>query len=415
MGRLIGVVLIMGLLAAACGESEEPTTTEAAAAPADELQALALADPPEGAELMFEAPLGFEALPPDSELTEFLNDTEAVAAHAALYQGPDGWILNGAIRFPDQATAKDAEEQFRDRAGDIVAAAFGLFGDPEDSAVLAAIGSGGVVQALLAQTGDTGIVAQCSNFDRLAAAVGVVSFSADLGGCDPRNIVNEVPLDCPPALDTGNAALAFVVTPIFAQPLVWEADPDTIVWTVDGPAEAAPEGTARTVSANITAGSAETADATASVMVEYMSRANVTAFNLGFVPGPAIKAACEIAIVDETAPVDASGVWEFAIDTTPVSNWCGPQSYTTTLTIEQDGGDVTVTGVSGQRGEWEGTVVVNTLTFGGIKDDPPGETEVTFVLTVEGDTMTGTELWSYEDSGGTCIDEESTVTVTRTG
>ena len=66
---------------------------------------------------------------------------------------------------------------------------------------------------------------------------------------------------------------------------------------------------------------------------------------------------------------------------------------------------VSVTGIAGQiEPEWKGSFDGKELTFEGTKDDDDGTTKAKFKLVYnsEGDTLKGSETWSWSGDSGVC-------------
>ena len=121
----------------------------------------------------------------------------------------------------------------------------------------------------------------------------------------------------------------------------------------------------------------------------------------------------------EAGPIDVSGVWTFVIDVTETRGACAGEEDEPvdpdTVTIEQDGDVLTVTGLNGNDPPWSGQITGNQVTFAGERDEDDGRTTALFVLTVDdaGTVFGGIEEWTWSGPGGSCPDSLSDVTADR--
>jgi hypothetical protein len=118
-----------------------------------------------------------------------------------------------------------------------------------------------------------------------------------------------------------------------------------------------------------------------------------------------------------------TGTWTFTVDITLETGICAGNNEPTweaTVEIAQNGNAVTATSNwnslpgSGPH-EFGGTLSGNQLVIDGSYPEGAGTTLALYQLTVsqDGNSMTGTETWTYFDDGGTCSDSMSEVTATR--
>jgi hypothetical protein len=114
-----------------------------------------------------------------------------------------------------------------------------------------------------------------------------------------------------------------------------------------------------------------------------------------------------------------SGNWTLRVDVTRASGACADEEddpvYTETVSIAQSGTTITVTGIDGATGPWQGSIQGNQVTFSGTKRDGSGNTSAVFNLTYNPATggMTGTEAWTWTGNSGTCPNGASSVVATR--
>ena len=122
----------------------------------------------------------------------------------------------------------------------------------------------------------------------------------------------------------------------------------------------------------------------------------------------------------EAGPIDVSGVWTFIINVTETRGACAGEEDEPvdpdTVTIQQDGDVLTVTGLNGTGPPWFGQITGNQVTFAGERDEDDGRTTALFVLTVDdaGTVFGGIEEWTWSGPGGSCPDSLSDVTANRT-
>lgn len=130
---------------------------------------------------------------------------------------------------------------------------------------------------------------------------------------------------------------------------------------------------------------------------------------------------------DPVAPdppsTDLTGTWQFEVDITVETGICAGNNEPTwvaTVQLDQNGNAVTATSDwnsipgSGVH-EFGGTLSGNRLVMDGSYPEGTGTTLALYQLTVseDGNSMTGTETWTYIGDEGTCSDSMSEVTATR--
>jgi hypothetical protein len=85
-------------------------------------------------------------------------------------------------------------------------------------------------------------------------------------------------------------------------------------------------------------------------------------------------------------------------------------NYYETITIVQNGADVTVSGIAGATGPWTGTFDGTTLTFGGTKVERYGTTTETFTIPYVAGILTGGTInWSTSGPRGSCTNGVSSL------
>lgn len=339
-----------------------------------------------------------------------------VEAYAVLYaelEDSSAWTLGGAIRFSSVANTEQFVSNVRESAADLLALGAGpLLADELGGELLGLSLPGGAAGVLLeAATDDDGILGTCMTIEKLEQDDDVVVFWVDLSGCRAGDSVVDAELTCPAVLEAGSTGSATITTPVYTPPVTWQADPDTIEWTIDGPVKATVVSAGKVVLGSLEATDAQAPEQQAKVGIKYRRITRINWLGIehilkaGYVAGY-----CTLTVVDEAAPVDVAGSWKLDITTAPVNDYCDESEiYSERVFFEQSESTVKVTGIDGQIDTWGGTITGNQLTFGGEKEDGAGRTMATFVMTVDGDTMSGQELWSYEDSGGSCPDGTSVV------
>lgn len=124
-----------------------------------------------------------------------------------------------------------------------------------------------------------------------------------------------------------------------------------------------------------------------------------------------------------TPSTSLTGTWIFTVDITVETGICegnNEPTWQATLEFTQTGNDVTATGDwhsipgSGPH-EFGGTLSGNQLVLDGSYPEGTGTTLALYQLTVapDGNSMTGTETWTYFGDEGTCDDSMSNVQATR--
>jgi hypothetical protein len=114
------------------------------------------------------------------------------------------------------------------------------------------------------------------------------------------------------------------------------------------------------------------------------------------------------ATTTEPGPIDVGGVWTFIIDVTETGGACAGEENEPvdpdTVTIQQVGAVLTVTGLNGEDPPWGGEIVDHQVTFAGERDEDGGRTIARFILTVDDDAtqLTGIEEWTWSGPGGSC-------------
>lgn len=121
----------------------------------------------------------------------------------------------------------------------------------------------------------------------------------------------------------------------------------------------------------------------------------------------------------EAAPLDISGEWTFLIDVTETRGACAGEEHDRvdpeTVTIQQEGDLLTVTGLNGNDPPWTGQLVDNMVTFSGERNEDGGRTAAKFILSVDdaASRLTGIEEWTWSGPGGSCPDGLSEVSAQR--
>lgn len=120
----------------------------------------------------------------------------------------------------------------------------------------------------------------------------------------------------------------------------------------------------------------------------------------------------------ETA--DVSGLWLWTVNN--INSTCGPETgWSAQVEITQSGTSATATSTwrsnGGEHSSTNGTVNGDEFSFDITYPEQTGVLTATHTVTVQpdGDSMTGTEAWSWEDldSDTACLGGTATVNVTR--
>jgi hypothetical protein len=109
-----------------------------------------------------------------------------------------------------------------------------------------------------------------------------------------------------------------------------------------------------------------------------------------------------------------NGVWNLEVFN--VDSTCGPESsWSSTVTIVQEGDSLETTGIKGTSFIVTGSVVGETVTIGpGAFPEDGGTTTATYIMTINSDTlMEGREEWTWTDGTITCSNGTATIRATR--
>jgi len=109
-----------------------------------------------------------------------------------------------------------------------------------------------------------------------------------------------------------------------------------------------------------------------------------------------------------------SGVW--LLEVSNVNSTCGPEgSWSSTITIVQEGALLETTGLKGTSFIVTGSVVGETVIIGpGAFPEEGGTTTATYTMTIVSDTlMEGAEAWTWTDGTDTCSNGTATIRATK--
>ena len=125
----------------------------------------------------------------------------------------------------------------------------------------------------------------------------------------------------------------------------------------------------------------------------------------------------------EPPSANLKGTWQFVVDITLETGICAGNNEPTwqaTVDVVQNGNAVTATSdwnsVPGTGPhEFGGTISGNQVVLDGAYPEGTGTTLALYQLTVsaDGNSMSGTETWTYVGDEGTCSDSMSDITATR--
>ena len=121
---------------------------------------------------------------------------------------------------------------------------------------------------------------------------------------------------------------------------------------------------------------------------------------------------------EEPEAQDLSGEWSFIVTVTREEGVCSGEAgmpYGQGVTVTQEGMSITLSGLGGANDPWTGTFVDGVAEFGGTRPEDGGLTTALFTMTVapDGQSMSGSEAWTWMGPGGFCPNGESDVTAIR--
>lgn len=115
---------------------------------------------------------------------------------------------------------------------------------------------------------------------------------------------------------------------------------------------------------------------------------------------------------------DVAGTWQWAV--TNITSSCGPETgWNAQVEIVQSGTSATATSAwrsnGGEHSSTNGTVTGDDLTFDITYPEEDGQLTATHSVTVDsdGNTMTGSETWSWTNGTTTCSSGTADVTATK--
>lgn len=406
MGWRVAAIVCATL--AACGNGEGSSTDDASVSVGERLQDVVEDYESTDLDLAIvtgeNGPVTVDVLPDGSQLRDLLESASVVGAHGAVYASPDGetTIIRAAVQFSDASAASDT---VRDVLGEVASSAAPGGG----RGVGTHFATTRVLFALAGSGAD--LLDPCVRIVDVEIDGDLVVVMIDVSRCHSSDLGDRVyPIDCPAVLEAADSAGVELAVPIHVRPFAWVADGDTVQWTVEGPVTVSAGGHGSVVSATVSADAERIGPATVGVRFERFSPLDLwDGFRLG---GGVVEGECVIDVRTVLAATDVAGTWKIVIDVQEASGDCVDEPpYERTIVIDQVGRDLTVAGMGDPEGPWSGSAAGGIVSFAGTRPDGSGRTTSQFTLALDGDTLSGTETWSWlaDDDKGFCPFGTSTV------